>query len=69
MVTSISDYKKKVEQEIENEAEMRNHGSIRTVTRKDKAIENEIESMTTHGKMLLKANIDKYKTTIDAFLK
>ena len=69
MVTSISDYKKKVEQEIENEAEMRNRGGKRTLNREDKAIEKERESMTTHGKKLLKASIDKYETTIDAFLK
>ena len=68
MVTFISDYKKLVERQIENEAEMRNRGGKRTETRENKAVEKERESMTTHGKKLLKASIDKFETTIQTFL-
>jgi len=68
MVTSISDYKKKVERQIENEAEMRNRGGKRTLDRENKSINKERESMTTHGKKLLKASIDKYEVVIENFL-
>ena len=69
MVTYISDYKKLIVREIANEAEMRNRGGKRTKDRENKSIEKERESMTTHGKKLLKASIDKYEVVIDTFLK
>ena len=68
MVTGISDYKKIIERQIENEAEMRNRGGKRTLNRENKSIEKERESMTTHGKKLLKASIDKYEVVILDFL-
>ena len=68
MVTGISDYKKLIERQIENEAEMRNRGGKRTTSRENKSIDKERESMTTHGKKLLKASIDKYEVVIQNFL-
>ena len=68
MVTGISDYKKLIERQIENEAEMRNRGGKRTTTRENKSIDKERESMTTHGTKLLKASIDKYEIVIQNFL-
>ncbi len=68
MVTQYGDIKKRIEQQIELEAEMRQRGGKRFKDRETKAITKERESMSTHGKKMLKAGIDRFEEGIVNFL-
>ena len=62
------DIKNLIDKQIALEEEMRNRGAHKTKIRQAQVIEKENESLTIHGKKLLKTSIENYERELDLFL-
>jgi len=69
MVSRYSATKELIDRQIKLEAEMRQRGGDRERKKTDKVTQKENESLTIHGKKLLKTCISNYERELELFLK